>query len=135
MPDPVPVVAVINSTPDIVDLLRLAVEKEGFVAVTALTFEIRDGKTDLNHLIQQHQPTVIVYDIAPPYDANWKLFQHVAAMPVMKGRQFVLTSTNRAHVEKIAGPQEHIYEVVGKPFDLAEIATAVKQAVRVRPSR
>jgi len=135
MPDPVPVVAVINSTPDIVDLLRLAVEKEGFVAVTALTFEIRDGKTDLDHLIQQHQPTVIVYDIAPPYDANWKLFQHVAAMPVMKGRQFVLTSTNRAHVEKIAGPQEHIYEVVGKPFDLAEIATAVKQAVRVRPSR
>jgi len=135
MPDPVPVVAVINSTPDIVDLLRLAVEKEGFVAVTALTFEIRDGKTDLDHLIQQHQPTVIVYDIAPPYDANWKLFQHVAAMPVMKGRQFVLTSTNRAHVEKIAGPQEHIYEIVGKPFDLAEIATAVKQAVRVRPSR
>ena len=135
MPDPVPVVAVINSTPDIVDLLRLAVEKEGFVAVTALTFEIRDGKTDLDHLIQQHQPTVIVYDIAPPYDANWKLFQHVAAMPVMKGRQFVLTSTNRAHVEKIAGPQEHIYEVVGKPFDLAEIGTAVKQAVRVRPSR
>jgi len=135
MPDPVPVVAVINSTPDIVDLLRLAVEKEGFVAVTALTFEIRDGKTDLDHLIQQHQPTVIVYDIAPPYDANWKLFQHVAAMPVMKGRQFVLTSTNRAHVEKIAGPQEHIYEIVGKPFDLAEIATAVTQAVRVRPSR
>ena len=135
MPDPVPVVAVINSTPDIVDLLRLAVEKEGFVAVTALTFDIRDGKTDLDHLIQQHQPTVIVYDIAPPYDANWKLFQHVAAMPVMKGRQFVLTSTNRAHVEKIAGPQEHIYEIVGKPFDLAEIATAVKQAVRVRPSR
>ena len=135
MPDPVPVVAVINSTPDIVDLLRLAVEKEGFVAVTALTFEIRDGKTDLDHLIQQHQPSVIVYDIAPPYDANWKLFQHVAAMPVMKGRQFVLTSTNRAHVEKIAGPQEHIYEIVGKPFDLAEIATAVKQAVRVRPSR
>ena len=135
MPDPVPVVAVINSTPDIVDLLRLAVEREGFVAVTALTFEIRDGKTDLDHLIQQHQPTVIVYDIAPPYEANWKLFQHVAAMPVMQGRQFVLTSTNRAHVEKIAGPQEHIYEVVGKPFDLAEIATAVKQPVRVRPSR
>lgn len=135
MPDPVPVVAVINSTPDIVDLLRRAVEKEGFVAVTALTFEIRDGKTDLDHLIQQHQPSVIVYDIAPPYDANWKLFLHVAAMPAMKGRQFVLTTTNRAHVEKIAGPQEHIYEVVGKPFDLAEIATAVKQAVRVRPSR
>jgi DNA-binding response OmpR family regulator len=130
-----PVVAVINSTPDIVDLLRLAIEREGFVVVTGLTFEIREGKMDLERFITQHQPTVIVYDIAPPYDANWKLFEHVAAMPCMQGRQFVLTSTNRAHVERIAGPQQHIHEVVGKPFDLGEIVTAVKQATRVRPSR
>jgi DNA-binding response OmpR family regulator len=129
------VVAVINSTPDIVDMLRIAIEKAGFVVVTGLTFEIREGHVDLEHFIEQHQPTVIVYDIAPPYDANWQLFQHVAAMPVMKGRQFVLTSTNRAHVERIATPRQEIHEIVGKPFDLGEIVTAVKEASRVRPSR
>ena len=78
-----PTVAVINSTPDIVDMLRLVVEQAGFVVVTALTFEIRDGHVDIDQLIRQHQPLVIVYDIAPPYDANWKLFQHIAAMPVI----------------------------------------------------
>ena len=135
MAGPAQVVAVINSTPDIVDMLRLAIEREGFVVVTGLTFQIREGKVDLEHFINQHQPSVIVYDVAPPYEANWHLFEHIAAMPVMQGRQFVLTSTNRAHVEKIASPRQEIHEIVGKPFDLGEIVTAVKEASRVRPSR
>jgi CheY-like chemotaxis protein len=130
-----PTVAVINSTPDIVDMLRLVVEQAGFVVVTALTFEIRDGHVDIDQLIRQHQPLVIVYDIAPPYDANWKLFQHIAAMPVMEGRQFVLTSTNAQQVERIAGNHQRVYEILGKPYDLDLVAQAVKEASRARPSR
>ena len=130
-----PTVAIINSTPDIVDLLRISVEQAGFVAVTSLTFEIRDGHVDVEHFIEQHQPTVIVYDIAPPYEANWQLFQHVAAMPVMQDRQFVLTSTNAHHVEKLAGNRHEVYEIVGKPLDLGRIVHAVKEAARARPVR
>jgi DNA-binding NtrC family response regulator len=130
-----PVVAVINSTPDIVDMLRMAIEPAGFVVVTALTFEVREGSVDIDRLVAQHDPRVIVYDIAPPYEANWNLFKHTAAMPVMNGRQFVLTSTNVAHVEKIAGPQHHIYEIIGKPFDLGQVVQAVKEASRSRPTR
>lgn len=129
-----PVIAVINSTPDIVDLLRLAIEQAGFVVVTALTFEIREGHVDLDRFIAQHEPSVIVYDVAPPYDANWHLFQHVAAMPAMKGRQFVVTSTNAKHVERLAAPQQHVYEIVGKPFDLDLVVQAVKEATRARPT-
>ncbi len=129
------VVAVINSTPDIVDMMRIALEQAGFVVVTGLTFEMREGHIDLEDFIRQHQPRVIVYDIAPPYEANWKLFQHVAAMPVMRDREFVLTSTNAKHVERLAGPQHHIYEIVGKPFDLGQLVQAVKEATRSRPTR
>ena len=130
-----PVVAVINSTPDIVDVLRIAIEQAGLVVVSALTHEIRDGAVDVEDLVDQHQPRVIVYDIAPPYEANWRLFQHIAEMPVMANRQFVITSTNARHVEGLAGPQQHVYEIVGKPFDLGQIVQAVKEALRVRPSR
>jgi len=130
-----PVVAVINSTPDIVDMLRFAIESAGFVAVTALTFEVRDGEVDLDRFIAQHEPLVIVYDIAPPYETNWRLFEHVSAMPIMRGRQFVLTSTNARHVTALAGREQHVYEVVGKPLDLDEIVRAVKEASRARPTR
>jgi DNA-binding response OmpR family regulator len=129
------VVAVINSTPDIVDMLRIAIEQAGFVVVTALTFEVREGSIDIERFVAQHDPRVIVYDVAPPYEANWNLFTHIAAMPVMQGRHFVLTSTNAQHVEKIAGPQHHIYEIIGKPFDLGQVVQQVKEASRARPTR
>ncbi len=134
-PSEATVVAVINSTPDIVDMLRLAIEPAGFVVVTALTFEIRDGHVDVEHFIQQHEPRVIVYDIAPPYEANWHLFEHMTAMPVMHGRQFVVTSTNARQVERIAGNAHHIYEVIGKPYDLGQVVQAVREAARSRPTR
>jgi DNA-binding NtrC family response regulator len=130
-----PVVAVINSTPDIVDMLRVTLEQAGFVVVTTQTHEIRDGHVEVEQFIGQHDPRVIVYDVAPPYEPNWQLFQHLAAMPVMQGRQFVVTSTNRRHVEGLAAPQHHVYEIVGKPFDLGQLVQAVKEAVRARPTR
>lgn len=128
-------VAVINSTTDIVDMLRRAIEQAGLVVITALTNEVRDGEVDIERFISQHDPRVIVYDIAPPYDANWKLFQHVAAMPVMKGRQFVITSTNAQQLERIAAPQQEVYEIVGKEEDVGRVVQAVREAVRIRPSR
>ena len=129
------VVAVINSTPDIVEMLRVPLEQAGFVVVTGLTFEVREGHVDLAHFIEQHQPRVVVYDIAPPYEANWHLFKHVCAMPVMQGGEFVVTSTNASHVEKLAGQQREIYEIVGKPYDLGRVVQAVKEATRSRPTR
>lgn len=135
MTSALPVVAVINSTPDVVDMLRIAIEHAGFVVVSALTFEVREGEVDLERFIGQHEPCVIVYDVGPPYEANWRLFEHVAAMPIMRGRQFVLTSTNVKHVTGLAGRDRQIYEVVGKPFDLDEIVRAVKEASRARPTR
>jgi DNA-binding NtrC family response regulator len=129
------VVAIINSTKDIVDMLRIWMEQAGLIVVSALTPEIREGSVDIERFVQQHDPRVIVYDIAPPYEANWQLFQHVAAMPVMQGRQFVVTTTNARQVEQIARPQQHVYEIVGKPQDLERIVVAVKEASRIRPSR
>jgi CheY-like chemotaxis protein len=129
-----PVVAVINTSPDIIDMLRRAFEQAGLVPVSAFTFDIRDGRVDLDAFIRQHDPRVIVYDIAPPYEANWHLFEHISTQPVMRGRVFVLTTTNAAHVEKLAGSEQRIYEVVGKPLDLEQVTRAVKEATRARPT-
>ena len=129
------VAAVFNTSPDLVDLLRRAFEPAGIVTVTVLTYQIRESVVDLEGFICQHNPKVIVYDIAPPYDANWQLFQHIIRMKVMRNRAVVLTSINRRHVEKLVGRNQTVYEVVGKPLDLDQIVRAVKEAARSKPTR
>jgi CheY-like chemotaxis protein len=134
MPPP-DVVAVINTSPDVVDMLRLTLEHAGIVVVSAMTWEIREGEIDLERFIAQHRPKVIVYDIAPPYESNWMLFQHVRSLPPLAGLQFIVTTTNAKQVEHFAKNGEPVYEIVGKPFDLGVIVNAVREALRARPTR
>lgn len=135
MPPAPYVAAIINTSPDVVDMLRVVLEQAGIVVVSAFTHEIRDGHVDLERLLSQHKPNVIVYDIAPPYAANWQLYQHLSESPSMQQCQVVLTSTNPARVTELSGGDRRVYEIVGKPFDLDVIVRAVKEAIRARPTR
>jgi len=130
-----PIIAVFNSSSDTVELLRTVLEAEGLHTVPGHIADLKKGELDFVSFIEHHQPAVIVYDISPPYEANWRLFQHVASLPVMAGRQVVLTSTNARQVEKLAGLHQNVYEIVGKPDDLERVVHAVKEASRARPSR
>jgi CheY-like chemotaxis protein len=136
LPDTIPpdVAAIFNTSPDAVEMLRNVMQRAGIVVVSAFTWEIRDGHVDLAAFIKQHQPRVIVYDIAPPYDENWNLFLHLRAMPFLAGLEFVITSTNVRYVQQLART-ERIHEIIGKPFDLDEIVRAVKEALKARPVR
>ena len=132
---PPDVVAVINTSPDTVEMLRTTLERAGFVVITGFTFDIRDGRLDIDAFVTEHQPRVVVYDVAPPYEQNWRLFQHLRGLESMRTRRFVITSTNPKHLEQLAGRDERIYEIVGRPLDLDAVVTAVKEAFKSRPTR
>jgi len=121
------VVAIFNTSEDTTELLRIVFENAGFVVVTAFTNQLRDGKVELEAFMRQHQPRVIVYDIAIPYEQNWRLFEHIRETPACAGVSFVVTTTNIRHVRQLAGGQE-VHEIVGKPYDLDVIVGAVRQA-------
>jgi DNA-binding response OmpR family regulator len=128
-------VAVFNTNDDLVELLRAAIEKAGFVAVTGHIDDARRGTLLLSAFVSEHDPKVIVYDIAPPYEQHWHFFQHVREQPYMQGRQFVLTSTNVERARETAGIDEPIYEIVGKPYDIDQLVSAIKEASRARSIR
>jgi hypothetical protein len=128
-------VAIVNTTPDSVEMLRHVLTRAGFVVVSCYTHEIRDGVIDFEAFMRQHRPSVIAYDLAPPYEANFRLFTHVRSMPAVAGCQFVLTSVNPANVIRLVGRDERIYEVVDREEDLMMFVNAVKEASRARAVR
>ena len=130
-----PTAAIFNTNDDLVELLRAAIEQAGFVAVSGHIDDVRRGSLLLSTFVEEHDPKVIVYDIAPPYERHWAFLEHVREQPFMAGRQFVLTTTNVARARENVGIDEPIYEIVGKPYDIGQVVNAVKEASRARPVR
>lgn len=132
--DPRAVVAIINTSPDTVALLKDLLERAGFIVVSSYTHDIRSGAIDLAAFLRTHEPAVILYDIAPPYERNWQFLQHLRGS-ILAGYRFVLTTTNPSRVEPLVGRDEHVYEVVDKDGDLDAILRATREAVRARAVR
>jgi DNA-binding NtrC family response regulator len=123
------VVAIINSNEDVVEAIRLILGDAGFVTIGAHLVDFKKGRRDLVAFLQEHDPRVIVLDIAPPYEENWNFFQLMKNSQAARGRQFVLTTTNKKILEDLVGKTSTI-ELVGKPFDLDEIVKAVQKMMK-----
>ena len=119
-------VAVINSNEEIVDTIRLMLDDDGIRSVAGHVADFKRGRQDFIAFLTEHDPAVIIYDIAPPYEENWRFFQLIKGSQESQGREFVLTTTNKAVLERLVGQTDAI-EIIGKPFDLDEITTAVKK--------
>lgn len=124
-----PTIAVVNSSEDTVDMLRVCLQNHGFSSVvTAHVFDIKTGRMDFLEFLRVHDPAVFVWDVSIPYDENWRFVHMLMTSEKMKGRRFVITTTNKAALDSLVGPNE-AFEIVGKPYDLEAVMKAVKKAV------
>ena len=122
-------VAVVNSNEDTVEMLRQALQSSGFSSVvTGHIHDFKTGEADFPKYLEMHDPLVIVYDIAIPYEKNWTFLKLLLDSEHMHGRKIVLTTTNKKRLEELVGPTD-AFEIVGKPYDIDQIVEAVKTAV------
>lgn len=120
----------INSNDDILETISAALEEEGYIAIPAHVRSFLLQQESLERFLAAHAPHVVIWDIAPPYDVNWRYFQEASHLPLMQDRPCILTTTNVRRLQEIAGAPADVIEIVGKPFDLEQILGAVKRALR-----
>src|SRR4029079_1143119 len=90
---------------------------------------------EVEAIIERHNPGVIIYDIVPPYDVNWRFFDHLRTTKAFQNRHFVITTVNIRQVQRVVGKESVVYEVVGEASDIQQVVRAVREATRARAVR
>lgn len=126
-------IAVVNSNRDTTEMLRECLQQNGYTSVViGHVAEIKRGETDFLEFVATHDPQVFVWDIGIPYEENWRFVHLLMDGEQMRGRRFVLTTTNKRVLDGMVGGTETL-EIIGKPYDLNQIVKAVDRAAGISP--
>lgn len=124
------IVAILNSTQDIIEIFQVCLEQEGFNVVGGYIPEFKRGTKNLLEFMSTHDPDVIIWDLPPPYEQNYNHLLQVLDMKVMGGRKFIYTTTNKIALKKVVGDDLGAIEILGKPMDIEELVEAVRKAMK-----
>jgi hypothetical protein len=124
-----PVVAILNSADDVIEMLSLALEGAGFATVSAKLSEIQSGVMDLLAFVTAHRPVAIVYDLPRPYEADWNFLRLVREVQCVSRLGWVLTTLDKDALEAAVGPTRVVQIMLGKPYGLDDVAAAVKESL------
>ena len=121
-------VALFNASDDTVDMVQNLLNKAGEAQTLIWCHfaDLKKGIVDFDKYMEKHNPEVVIFDISPPYDENWKFFKTMRDDKAMKGRGMILTTTNKNRLDEVLGEDSRALEVVGKDKDLKEIDHAIK---------
>ena len=122
------VIGIANTSDDIIELLRLACERAGWTTAAVHLPDVKAGRASFEEFLRRHDPAGLIFDIAPPYDDNWRFVGQLRALPAMHGRRVVITTTNVRHLARLSGATDAI-EIIGKPNDINEVVEAMRRAL------
>ena len=122
------IVALFNASDDTVEMVQKLLTNAGGVQslIWCHFADLRKGIVDFEKYMTKHNPEVVIFDISPPYDENWKFFKTMRDAKVMKRRGIILATTNKNRLDEVLGADSHAVEVVGKRNDLLAIEAAIK---------
>jgi hypothetical protein len=118
-------VAVVHASEEGAELIEWALRSAGWSSQRASPLDFKRGRLDLPGFLSEHDPPLIVWDIAVPLDENWIYCQTVMAHPCARGRRFILTTGNLPALHRLDTRVQAI-EFLGTPSDVALLCTELR---------
>jgi DNA-binding response OmpR family regulator len=112
------IVALFNASDDTIEMVQRPLTMSGSdqTLIWCHFADLEKGIVDFGKYMDKHNPEVVIFDLSPPYDENWRFFKTMRDAKTMKGRGVVLTTTNKNRLDEVLGEDSHALEVVGRPM-------------------
>ncbi len=117
-------VVVIEDDPEMINLVKLILKKEGFDVTGAMGG--RDGLDAIEHL----NPDLVLLDLMMPDIDGWEVYQTMKANDLMKNIPVIIITAKAQSIDKVLGL--HIAKVddyITKPFSPNELVTSVRRVL------
>ena len=118
-------IMVVDDEPDVVDLVKLVLESDGFNVVMAYS-----GKEALEK-IGQEMPDLVLLDIMMPQMDGWEVYSRIRANPKTKDIPVAMLTAKSQSIDKMIGL--HVVKVddyITKPFGRSELLERVKRILK-----
>ncbi len=117
-------VVVIEDDPEMINLVKLILKKEGFDVTGAMGG--RDGLDAIEHL----DPDLVLLDLMMPDIDGWEVYQTMKASEQMKHIPVIIITAKAQSIDKVLGL--HIAKVddyITKPFSPNELVASVRRVL------
>ena len=124
MADNVRRVLCIEDEPEMIDLIRLILERKGFIVTSA------GGGEEGIYKVRREKPDLVLLDLMMPFVDGWEVYQQMKADETTKDIPVIVVTAKAQSIDKVLGL--HIAKVddyIAKPFSPKELMNSVERVL------
>ena len=117
----------IEDEPEMIDLIQLILEREGYQVVGAV------GGQEGIEALEREKPDLILLDIMMPEVDGWEVFQHIKASDELKDKPVIIVTAKAQNIDKVLGLYiAKVDDYVTKPFGPHELVESIQRVLDKR---
>jgi len=120
-------IMVVDDEPDLVEVVKLILESDGYQVVTALS-----GQEALDK-IEREMPDLVLLDIIMPKMDGWEVHSRIKSNPQTHDIPVIMLTAKDQRIDKLIGL--HVVRVddyITKPFGRAELLERIRRVLQER---
>lgn len=128
-------IAILSGDSEVAARLRTPLEQAGFETETAQLAEVRSGELDVLTFFEEHDPDLVIYELAPPFAQGLTFMRLLQAVPMARHRRWLIATADRQAVVDLVGPTDAVVEVPPDGGDPPGLLDTVRRELASRPRR